>query len=131
MSCVFTFCLLMICRPPRSTRTETLLPYTTLFRSCGSFAFATMAAAVGRRGPRRAWAPDLGAHAKWGPASLPTPTIRLNPRASRSASSRPASLAIGGPPNETARQAPEQSGDGLVGPLAGAGRTWKALHHLV
>src|SRR3546814_7359179 len=24
----------------------------------------------------------------------------------------------------------EQSGDGLVGPLSGAGRTWKALHHL-
>src|SRR3546814_13481432 len=29
------FCLfLMIRRPPRSTRTDTLLPYTTLFRSC-------------------------------------------------------------------------------------------------
>src|SRR3546814_12477660 len=28
--CVF---LLMILRPPRSTRTDTLLPYTTLFRS--------------------------------------------------------------------------------------------------
>src|SRR3546814_2779051 len=25
----------MIRRPPRSTRTDTLLPYTTLFRSCG------------------------------------------------------------------------------------------------
>src|SRR3546814_19993182 len=34
-----TFCLvfffLMIRRPPRSTRTDTLLPYTTLFRSVG------------------------------------------------------------------------------------------------
>src|SRR3546814_9714468 len=29
--CVFFF--LMIRRPPRSTRTDTLLPYTTLFRS--------------------------------------------------------------------------------------------------
>src|SRR3546814_15900791 len=27
------FCLLMIRRPPRSTRTDTLVPYTTLFRS--------------------------------------------------------------------------------------------------
>src|SRR3546814_9000398 len=25
----------MIRRPPRSTRTDTLFPYTTLFRSCG------------------------------------------------------------------------------------------------
>src|SRR3546814_15481992 len=37
-SYVFMFCLccfffLMIRRPPRSTRTDTLLPYTTLFRS--------------------------------------------------------------------------------------------------
>src|SRR3546814_16015264 len=30
--CVF---LLMIRRPPRSTRTDTLFPYTTLFRSLG------------------------------------------------------------------------------------------------
>src|SRR3546814_5376108 len=28
------FCFLMIPRPPRSTRTDTLFPYTTLFRSC-------------------------------------------------------------------------------------------------
>src|SRR3546814_12507985 len=27
---------LMIRRPPRSTRTDTLFPYTTLFRSCGA-----------------------------------------------------------------------------------------------
>src|SRR3546814_21147590 len=33
--CMFTCCLffLMIRRPPRSTRTDTLFPYTTLFRS--------------------------------------------------------------------------------------------------
>src|SRR3546814_3720576 len=30
--CVLFFCL-MIRRPPRSTRTDTLFPYTTLFRS--------------------------------------------------------------------------------------------------
>src|SRR3546814_20468217 len=31
VSCIFLFC--MIRRPPRSTRTDTLFPYTTLFRS--------------------------------------------------------------------------------------------------
>src|SRR3546814_17963240 len=30
---LFLFCFLMIRRPPRSTRTDTLFPYTTLFRS--------------------------------------------------------------------------------------------------
>src|SRR3546814_13089608 len=29
----FMLCFLMIRRPPRSTRTDTLFPYTTLFRS--------------------------------------------------------------------------------------------------
>src|SRR3546814_11660685 len=32
-SCVLLFFFLMIRRPPRSTRTDTLFPYTTLFRS--------------------------------------------------------------------------------------------------
>src|SRR3546814_19364946 len=31
---LFFFFFLMIRRPPRSTRTDTLFPYTTLFRSC-------------------------------------------------------------------------------------------------
>src|SRR3546814_14430640 len=30
---IFSFLFLMIRRPPRSTRTDTLFPYTTLFRS--------------------------------------------------------------------------------------------------
>src|SRR3546814_3721381 len=33
----FVFFFLMIRRPPRSTRTDTLFPYTTLFRSTRSF----------------------------------------------------------------------------------------------
>src|SRR3546814_17896494 len=33
--CVFIVFFLMIRRPPRSTRTDTLCPYTTLFRSVG------------------------------------------------------------------------------------------------
>src|SRR3546814_14986944 len=32
-SCFISFVFLMIRRPPRSTRTDTLFPYTTLFRS--------------------------------------------------------------------------------------------------
>src|SRR3546814_20586486 len=33
-SCSLFFFVLMIRRPPRSTRTDTLFPYPTLFRSC-------------------------------------------------------------------------------------------------
>src|SRR3546814_1364220 len=33
LSLLFFCCFLMILRPPRSTRTDTLFPYTTLFRS--------------------------------------------------------------------------------------------------
>src|SRR3546814_6701806 len=33
--CIVFFYYLMIRRPPRSTRTDTLFPYTTLFRSIG------------------------------------------------------------------------------------------------
>src|SRR3546814_11913006 len=35
LSFLFFFFFLMIRRPPRSTRTDTLFPYTTLFRSSG------------------------------------------------------------------------------------------------
>src|SRR3546814_12097511 len=35
MSCVGSLFFLMFRRPPRSTRTDTLFPYTTLFRSTG------------------------------------------------------------------------------------------------
>src|SRR3546814_14297525 len=36
------FCFLMIRRPPRSTRTDTLFPYTTLFRSKGGSGKTTL-----------------------------------------------------------------------------------------
>src|SRR3546814_2807050 len=39
MPMLFIFFFLMIRRPPRSTRTDTLFPYTTLFRSDSSFVF--------------------------------------------------------------------------------------------
>src|SRR3546814_13399844 len=37
---IYFFCFLMIRRPPRSTRTDTLFPYTTLFRSSEAGIFA-------------------------------------------------------------------------------------------
>src|SRR3546814_17627611 len=43
--CVFLF-FLMILRPPRSTRTDTLFPYTTLFRS-RQFEFRAQDAGLG------------------------------------------------------------------------------------
>src|SRR3546814_9497941 len=39
----------MIRRPPRSTRTDTLFPYTTLFRSVGFKRFSSVAVGVGHR----------------------------------------------------------------------------------
>src|SRR3546814_3069686 len=39
----------MIRRPPRSTRTDTLFPYTTLFRSAGSSPTANMGGGVDDR----------------------------------------------------------------------------------
>src|SRR3546814_18547611 len=61
---VVVLCLffLMIRRPPRSTRTDTLFPYTTLFRSSAS-------ARAGRRRPVRARAPPA---AGTGPGSRTT-----------------------------------------------------------
>src|SRR3546814_13749602 len=55
--CVFVF-FLMIRRPPRSTRTDTLFPYTTLFRSGlfnrrGFDMHLGKALAQSRRGERR------------------------------------------------------------------------------
>src|SRR3546814_11760744 len=57
MGCIqdglFVFFFLMIRRPPRSTRTDTLFPYTTLFRSrhaSSSEALHGAAAIAGRQG---------------------------------------------------------------------------------
>src|SRR3546814_17157583 len=56
--CVCLFFFLMIRRPPRSTRTDTLFPYTTLFRSAGQDAplvvgEAAAAMFIGHAGDRR------------------------------------------------------------------------------
>src|SRR3546814_5058747 len=51
---VFFFFFLIIRRPPRPTRTDTLFPYTTLFRSNDGAREPLRAAAANReRGPRR------------------------------------------------------------------------------
>src|SRR3546814_19685873 len=57
---VLTLFLLMIRRPPRSTRTDTLFPYTTLFRSRAAAGAEAAALALGggrrlaaRRRPHR------------------------------------------------------------------------------
>src|SRR3546814_4823825 len=61
---LYLFFFLMIRLPPRSTRTDTLFPYTTLFRSCwaGTGRHA-------RRGRRRAagspWRPGRSGRRRW------------------------------------------------------------------
>src|SRR3546814_2963953 len=47
--CFFVFFFLMIRRPPRSTRTDTLFPYTTLFRSEAKAVAIVAALELGRR----------------------------------------------------------------------------------
>src|SRR3546814_13962106 len=59
MVCIGIFFFLMIRPPPRSTRTDTLFPYTTLFRSLGGNAVSllllgTLAGAVYPRATIRA-----------------------------------------------------------------------------
>src|SRR3546814_14747531 len=53
-SCMLLFFFLMIRRPPRSTRTDTLFPYTTLFRSAASECGPDGCRAAGAPAPRRA-----------------------------------------------------------------------------
>src|SRR3546814_10019496 len=52
----------MMRRPPRSTRTATLFPYTTLFRSCAPEARGRQGDDRNRRGGGPALTPAVGAH---------------------------------------------------------------------
>src|SRR3546814_746695 len=57
------FCFLMILRPPRSTRTDTLLPYTTLFRSvteAGSFGYQELRASLAKGWENFSMSANLG-----------------------------------------------------------------------
>src|SRR3546814_6786409 len=74
----------MIRPPPRSTRTDTLFPYTTLFRSRGALWRRTFDRIVTARGERHAPVPDCTAGP--GPVGLrhPRPGHRHPARADRS-----------------------------------------------
>src|SRR3546814_11886743 len=80
------FFFLMIRRPPRSTRTDTLFPYTTLFRSAGAGG-----GAGGRSGGRRLPRPLLCGQARL-PLSHREPACaagaRARPRLVRAAGAR-------------------------------------------
>src|SRR3546814_4286106 len=73
--CSFCFFFLMIRRPPRSTRTDTLFPYTTLFRSprlrhgreLGDLGIVDAGGAPSRRGSGLCHACTLGF--RWFPAA--------------------------------------------------------------
>src|SRR3546814_11573026 len=74
------FFFLMIRRPPRSTRTDTLFPYTTLFRSAGRSAPRRSAA------PSQVPAPSSACCRRRG--SSDTPTVCNGPSTSKSAEDR-------------------------------------------
>src|SRR3546814_19778294 len=84
VSIFFVFFFLMIRRPPRSTRTDTLFPYTTLFRS-GHWPSGGRAAR--RRNGRDPWR-------RPGRGSNPTPACRecgqASARAAETCDERPA-----------------------------------------
>src|SRR3546814_14526588 len=65
--CTSTFLFLMIRRPPRSTRTDTLFPYTTLFRSGGALEGRQARQEAGRQGEGRG--AGKGCRAEEGPGS--------------------------------------------------------------
>src|SRR3546814_6301183 len=53
------FCFLMIRRPPRSTRTDTLFPYTTLFRSILSQGYGACPSIQPALGPIEIWVANI------------------------------------------------------------------------
>src|SRR3546814_18870690 len=115
INCVFNlvFFFLMIRRPPKSTRTDTLFPYTTLFRSQGDppdrpavrgqCRFPRGAAAGGRRRPDRAGQPRLD------PDGPPQPRGAAGAAAGRDRSRRPDSPA-GRPPGPIRARPPHPRG---------------------
>src|SRR3546814_14129412 len=62
--CDVLFFFLMIRRPPRSTRTDTLFPYTTLFRSDSSGHRPARPAARRRREARRRGRRQIARHGR-------------------------------------------------------------------
>src|SRR3546814_18516682 len=70
----------MIRRPPRSTRTDTLFPYTTLFRSVLAKYRRLIAAGKSPTAAARAAGTDLNVIEKWSDAeSTPVAVVRDRP----------------------------------------------------
>src|SRR3546814_19698186 len=94
--CALSFFFLMIRRPPRSTRTDTLFPYTTLFRSHRRGAGSQPSRGPGRGG--RAQAPGgpqpLSAPAR--AARVPSEAPALQPPGLADPAWRPAAVPDGG-----------------------------------
>src|SRR3546814_6191620 len=76
----------MIRRPPRSTRTDTRFPYTTLFRSPAGRSAArvwsttpTAACSMCRSSTASAW-PRPASSRPWAASAIPEPALGLDPR---------------------------------------------------
>src|SRR3546814_16338969 len=78
VSCGDLYFFLMIRRPPRSTRTDTLFPYTTLFRSATGAVFGA-AGAVAGAAAAAADAPSRSALTMRPPGPLPVSVLRSIP----------------------------------------------------
>src|SRR3546814_9293871 len=87
----FIFFFLMIRRPPRSTRTDTLFPYTTLFRSVVARAEQQQQKAKHRRAGLSA----PGEHQSTSSTSTCSPVTRWESAAAMKGSSSPSSTSDG------------------------------------
>src|SRR3546814_8069511 len=72
------FFFLMIRRPPRSTRTDTLFPYTTLFRSLHRYLSFTAPSNAGRGTPRESIAKPYEASTDFKKSVGVKPRLRRN-----------------------------------------------------
>src|SRR3546814_1318201 len=110
----------MIRRPPRSTRTDTLFPYTTLFRSRCPFLLRT---AAHRRGARRGF---RGRASHWRlccpPSRAVCPRGRLRAGRAGSLPLRSRALRPAPPPFPPQPIPPQQGIDDKVGRLIGGPR---------
>src|SRR3546814_6443359 len=112
----------MILRPPRSTRTDTLFPYTTLFRS--RFRRGDLRRAAGADRPAGA-APARHRHRRLSDCGGEAGGFRIGFSAlSGDLHGGPARLA-GGPGGCAAPATAAAGGEGMTGPiLGGCGGTW-------
>src|SRR3546814_3764268 len=105
----------MIRRPPRSTRTDTLFPYTTLFRSVR---MATAAPPARRAGNRRSWCGiGCGGAARRAATLFPRPDLSdPDPAGARPG----APLSLHPQPRARSDLRPAAQGDRRYGPRTGA-----------